>query len=317
MKQIILVTLLFLVGFISLVYAYQSEVQAPIYKGWNLLYGFFSPDQLAGQLEQDNIKAVYAFIPRTQQYARAYPNPEMDKLRMMDDDELLNTAFWVYSDKTVSGILNGVDHAEEYMFETEIRPFSERQIYRGYNFIGITPDMVGKNLLEMEGSCNIEKAYLWIPNYQDWTIFPLQERDDFPREMLMLGLVIKVSSDCIPGEISRSPVIPPQIPGDNLNQIGDRKRVENYYYEEYAYEDCDLNEAKNYNSKLDCEAAWRCLAEEYSKLIPEGDLGDLAEYMEERGGEGGSIYYSDKNPSVNEQLTTKYDKCLSGRYKDY
>ena len=56
------------------------------------------------------------------------------------------------------------------MFETEIRPFSERQKYRGYNFIGITPDMVGKNLLEMEGSCNIEKAYLWIPNYQDWTM---------------------------------------------------------------------------------------------------------------------------------------------------
>ena len=96
-----------------------------------------------------------------------------------------------------------------------------------------------------------------------------------------------------------------------------RQDIEDYYYSEFAYEACDLNEANEYTSVIDCEAAWKCLAEEYAKLIPEADLKNLADNMKANGGESASIYYNANNPSVNDAIVAKYDTCLSGRHDDF
>ena len=131
---IALLTLLSLAVFVMAEHSGGEMNSFYFYKGWNLVYGFASAEQLEGQvLEESNIKAVYAFIPTTQEYARAYPDPEYDKLRQLDDDELLNTAFWVYSDKAESS---------EYWLETEVVPYDQRQLYSGWNFFGLTSYLI-------------------------------------------------------------------------------------------------------------------------------------------------------------------------------
>ena len=106
-----------LVGLAVFVSAWATTYGASVYKGWNLVYGFQSPEQI-DTIDKSNIKAIYAFIPTTQSYLRAWPNPDekawqnLDKV--MDDHELLQTAYWVYSYITVEGSLNGLSHFTEY-----------------------------------------------------------------------------------------------------------------------------------------------------------------------------------------------------------
>jgi hypothetical protein len=133
----------------------------------------------------------------------------------------------------------------------------------------------------------------------------------------MHGLVIKVSNDCNLGLIGGAITQPPALPGNNIGNKADRDRVEFYYYQEFAYESCDLNNAKDFNSKQDCEDAWRCLAQEYAKLIPAEDVKAMADEMEERGGETVSIEYNNEHPLIEQQIRSKYDLCLSGRHEDY
>ena len=119
-------------------------------EGWNLAYGFLSPAQIvSGEISQDNIKVVYGFIPQTQTYVRLYPNPDSNKLRQIDDDEIANTAFLIYSDKT--GRINYDLPVGSYV------SYQNRPLYAGWNFVGITPDMDGILDLESAG-CIIQKA---------------------------------------------------------------------------------------------------------------------------------------------------------------
>jgi len=94
-----------------------------------------------------------------------------------------------------------------------------------------------------------------------------------------------------------------------------RKQVRDYVYEEYLYEECDLNNAKDYFSATSCENAVECLSERYSKLIPKGDLQDLVNVMAKQGGESGVIYYMGVNPSV--KMESTYPHCLQGRHKEF
>ncbi|MBU0760839.1 MAG: hypothetical protein KJ858_04055 [Nanoarchaeota archaeon] len=113
-------------------------------KGWNLIYGFFNPEeQLSANsdISADDIEAVYAYIPTTNEYARAYPEPEVEKLRQIDDDELLNTAFWVYSDKSGTIVYE--------IYDNSYIPFDERPLYQGWNFLGLMPEMKMKKLSEL------------------------------------------------------------------------------------------------------------------------------------------------------------------------
>ena len=324
-KKILLfaVVFVFSMGIIGSVMASQIEGDVPIYKGWNLVYGLANPSQLDDWVtsEKVDIKAIYAFIPTTQEYARSYPNPENKKISLMDDDYLIKTAFWVYSDKETAREFNGRLNAVEYNLE-ETLPISEHQLYKGWNFVGVTPDMVGKNLGDLKGSCSIEKSYAWWPKRQTWDLVVLDDAP-FNKNVLFQGVLIKVSNNCKLGTSNPvSTINPPSLPGLNnnsyvSNNVGLRKNIEDYYYNEFSYEECELNKAKNYTSATDCKTAWRCLASEYAKLVLESDLLDLKNYMASHGGESGSIYYSNKNLTIKDQLATKYKTCLSGKHNNY
>jgi len=205
-----------------------------IEKGWNLIYGFANPEQLEGQtLESSHIKAIYAFIPTTQEYARVFPDPEISKLGLIDDDELLNTAFWVYSDKQAQ---------PEYWLETEPTPLNERPIYKGWNFVGITPDVIDMLLDKKFGSCDIEKGYFWDMFNKKWIKFPFSNPQQFTWDGDNIdgyGLVIKVSSDCTLGSSTTNP---PGLPGDrddtgfliekDISPFTFRERNERAYWKE-------------------------------------------------------------------------------------
>lgn len=198
---------LMIIGVVSFVSAWAGEVNFDFDEGWNLVYGFMSPDQLDGQvLEKQNIKAIYALIPTTQKYARLYPDMEKDAFNSIDDDEVSQMAMWVYTEK---GALS------EYWLDNVPNPFTERQIYKGWNFIGITPDMVSQSPLEdIKGSCNIEKSYFFVNEFQEWREYPLTNKFD-DNHFVGFGWAIKVSDDCRLGSSSSGITSPPGLPGDS------------------------------------------------------------------------------------------------------
>lgn len=191
------IVILLLVGIMAFVIAenWATEYGTSIYKGWNLIYGFQNPEQIQG-LESSNIKAVYFLLPKSKDYVRVYPlsSGKIDEIGELGEDQVRNSAFWVYSDAETGEEFNGVYNGIEYWLYEEPIPYTERQLYRGWNFVGITHDMLGKTLSEIKGDCIIEKSYGWDAGAQGWVNFPISE--DFPRDVIGLGLAIKVSSNC-------------------------------------------------------------------------------------------------------------------------
>jgi hypothetical protein len=195
----------------SFVMASQIDDDLFIKKGWNLVYGY-TPSLLEDQnLEREHIKAVYAFIPTTQEYARVYPDLEDDKIDLIGDGYLADTSFWVYSD---------ADFETRYSLQEPmpLNLIGEHNLYEGWNFFGITPAFTDKRLEELEGSCNILKAHIWNARRQEWINLPLTEKlDEGDEESKFgggknLGLLLKVSSDCSLEFDNESDILPPPIP---------------------------------------------------------------------------------------------------------
>jgi hypothetical protein len=229
MKKIVLFVFLGILMFGAvLVFAYSIEYGTTIHTGWNLVYGFANPEQIQG-LAPENIKAIYAFIPTTQEYVRMYPDREDNKITI-DDDELLNTAFWVYSDSETGEDFNGVHNGVEYWLEMGVVPFEERSMYKGWNFVGITHDMtIDVNsasseeesnyvLNAMKGNCNFEEVYTYAKDGGEMKWMDLLNNPNFmdseplDNSLAGMGLVIKVSSNCKMGRSSGTS--PPVLPGN-------------------------------------------------------------------------------------------------------
>ena len=125
----------------------------------------------------------------------------------------MNTAFWVYSEK---GALS------EYWLAEEIVLLKDRPIYKGWNFIGITPDMTidinsagpgdeeKYTFSAMKGNCDIQKVYFFDNEHQKWIEYPLTEELD--KSLIGFGAIVKVSDNCKMGSPESSVTIPPTIP---------------------------------------------------------------------------------------------------------
>ena len=109
-------------------------------------------------------------------------------------------AFWVYSDKS---------EKTEYWLEDSPIQFDKRQLYTGWNFFGVTPDMYDKTLQEIKGDCNILNSAWWSSMQQSWQINLSEKR--FNNQILGQGIIINVESNCKLGT-GGSSVNPPQIP---------------------------------------------------------------------------------------------------------
>ena len=209
-KVILLMSLMLLVGFAVFVFA--EELRIPIQKGWNLVYGLNGAktptDILSGsEIQSQNIKAIYVYLPQINNYGRVHPNPEVDKiLQYLTVDEVENSVFWVYSDKSGNAKFN---------VDTPIYQFDQRVLNQGWNFVGITADMIpgpqDTNLKDIKGNCNIEKSYFWIAETQKWEKAPI-EYAQLEERSLGSGWIIKVSNNCrlgkSGGEVPSVPNLP-------------------------------------------------------------------------------------------------------------
>jgi len=223
-KLIVVFVLLGVLGmavFVSAQTHWSTEYQTSVYEGWNLIYGFYTPEQIQG-LDQSNIKAIWGFVPTSQEYIQVYPEKYDDlslELRVnhdFDDEDLIMSAFWVYSDSETGEDFNGIPNGVEYWLD-HVPPFyAERPLWKGWNFVGITPDMIpgpqDTDLKDIKGNCNIEKSYFFNAGAQKWNEAPI-EYAQLEEYSIGSGWVIKVSNNCNLGASSEgNTVAPPTIP---------------------------------------------------------------------------------------------------------
>lgn len=222
MNRFSIITLFFLfsLGFPSLVGADGdfSEYFIDLDQGWNLVWAFL-PDENIGK-NDNSVIAVYSYIPTIGEYARLYPDPELDKLRKIDDDYFKNTAMWVYSE-------NGTREFGEYYAPNPL-PLDEFKLYNGWNMVGVVPEMLGKSLGDLQGSCNIMEIAGWEDG--EWILvnpdnYDDSDHPDIPGDFLDLviadsegdignGLLVKVTGGCsLNGEGNYIP--PPPVPSNN------------------------------------------------------------------------------------------------------
>jgi len=278
--SLVVFALIFLVGVTGFVIASQVEAQVQIMKGWNLIYGFANPSQLSGQLEGSSVKAIYAFIPKTQEYARVYPDPENDKIDIMGDGYLEKTAFWVYFDEAPEGSLNEIWSSDEYMVQEPL-PINELQLYAGWNFVGVVPEMNGKTLNQLKGDCNIIEAWGWWSESKAGQGWDSQGLDTpFNDFNLMKGIIMKVSNNCRLGS-SGSSVNPPTLPSNTCE---------------------DSDGGKDYNEK----GIVTQNSNEYQDICEKNIVTDLTDSKKLK------EYYCESDGSTNTQMYTCPNGCENG-----
>ncbi len=120
-------------------------------------------------------------------------------------DKITSQSAWVYSTK--KGTI---------VYEYTKLKLENIELNSGWNFMTLTPEMVGKNILELKGDCNIEKVFGWEPDRKTWNDL-LDEQ--LPEEATGAGFIIKVSNSCKLENMGggNNGDNPPQLPevGDN------------------------------------------------------------------------------------------------------
>ncbi len=202
MNKLFILVSFVLIGLTGLVIASSAYHTLMVREGWNLIYGF-TPGSLEGQaLDFSHIKAIYTYIPQEKKYVQIYPTPENSLIDKYGDSYFEKQVMWVYSDTSLR---------TEYRYE-EALPYSGSELYAGWNFLGIRPDMQGKSLSELKGDCTLLKVYHFETIIQEWS--PNLVHDDFMDEKLTsdsvgLGLAVNVAQNC---KLGSSVTQPPTIP---------------------------------------------------------------------------------------------------------
>ena len=193
------------------------QVELPVNKGWNLIASglTFASDlrylDETGDIKKNNIKAVYVYSNKINEYLSSYP--EYDRRLFSatnyfngDEQDIIGQANWIYVDK--SGVLKYNTKA--------IKVTNSRNLFSGWNFVSITPEMFyekdGTDVFSwngVKGNCNFEKIYAWNPEEQNWlSISADTESLDF-NDFYAMGMVVKVSNDC---KLGTSEGDVPQVP---------------------------------------------------------------------------------------------------------
>lgn len=195
-----------------------------IEQGWNILSEKVLTDLRLYRLNEgfdyeSDITAVYQYIPILNKYILTKPRDNNNEEKIIQElvskvgenraEEILeqrNKAVWVYSTKT----------ATLYYKQDSIKLYESLEsieLFAGWNFVSITPNMINIDLGNLKGNCVITKTYFYNPYNNRWDLFSLG--DDFEPEMEGMGAIIKVSESCVLGTSSdnvNDAIMPPQIP---------------------------------------------------------------------------------------------------------
>ena len=119
--------------------------------------------------------------------------------------KIMSQPAWVYSNK------RGLLKTEDMSIKLE-----QINLNAGWNFIKVTPEFTG-SLNQMKGNCNVQKAYLFDAENQEWgTISNLMDDDRFLQEASAQGqgMILKVANNCNMAPINggNGGINPPTIP---------------------------------------------------------------------------------------------------------
>ena len=195
-------------------------VEVPISIGWNIVVGIPVPASISSnsEIKSENIKAMFYYFRQENKYIPVLGEVEFSNelesyLRNAQEkpEEIIYFAqspVWLYSNK-----------AGKLRYSREDFPkFSDSSntlsLTKGWNFVTITPEMMGKSLSQIKGDCNMQKVFFWSAPANKWFAFSLSEIID--SEYIGLGLIIKVSSNC-QFSSSEGVIAPPILPGIDTN----------------------------------------------------------------------------------------------------
>lgn len=188
-------------------------VEIDIQKGWNIVAGIMPGEAILSDsdIQKEDISVVWYYSPIQKEYFQIYPNLEMDALSD-DDDFVLTSAFWIYSNK--SGTLR-YDTLEDYP------SLSDRKLYKGYNFVTITPNMINEaeediSTRDLFGGCDVSRAYVFdgdsASSERYWLEFNVDEDGLDQSGMAGYGFLVKVNGDCYIDGPNSSASTPPSLP---------------------------------------------------------------------------------------------------------
>lgn len=179
-----------------------EQISFKLHKGWNLVPGFLDPAMIIdGDISPKDIRGVYLLDPVNQEYIRYFPEPEKAKLDTIDiatDSIATHYSQWIYSNKEGSMRYNHLltTMPNDQMFTTV------RALFPGWNLISVGDFMIGKELDEFKGDCEILKTYTWMMD-KGWQEGIIRSKG--------AGVAIKVTERCIM-KAQESVTPPPQLP---------------------------------------------------------------------------------------------------------
>lgn len=142
-------------------------VRLGLNKGWNLVPATFNihkkfSNSGYNNIEKEDIKSMFYYSSISKKYYKIYPElkiseaKENDKAYLDADVEnyIKTSAVWLYSEK--------MGKLEYYITIEDKELLNKRELFEGWNFIIISPEMENKALKDIKGTCDIEK----IAKYQ-------------------------------------------------------------------------------------------------------------------------------------------------------
>jgi len=200
-----------------------------LYQGWNLVSPYpILPTPLSKIASRDfrkffgknDIRAVFLYNHRDREFLRFHPASQLieitrflQSLDLLDRNNnlkknsedfqtVLHSSVWMFSKKDQ---LLSVEQESSYELDLE-----KTKLNKGWNFLSVTPEMVGKSLDEWKGDCKVITSAIWSGDFQNWDIgnagdFGIR----FTENLLWKGLSVKVLEDCKLGDN----IAPPTLPG--------------------------------------------------------------------------------------------------------
>jgi len=202
---------------------YNYDVRVFLNQGWNLVLAFDLKDlSPSSDIKSEDIVVTWMYSSDDKRYWQFYPDKsEFDssysenKVSEFSDkaSRIMFGSMWIYSKRAGYLAYNRVD----------VPKINEVTLLQGWNFMTTTSDMVGKNMGDIKGSCDIEKVFAYVSgNWRNW-FDKTGEKNNLdvmfiPTENAGTGFIMKVSSDCVLGSLSSS-VNPPSLPDTSVQCV--------------------------------------------------------------------------------------------------
>jgi hypothetical protein len=159
--------------------------------GWNLMSSFLTTDEVSitqNNCAADNIVTGFYFNPSEKNYRSALGGDLPVRIKDYEANGKLNS-MWIKSTDSCS-IQYRVNNPDNWVNQRDGR------LAKGWNLLGVVPDMVGRNLNDMRGSCQINRAQGWNPDTKGWENV---RNTRFSSPAIGHGFAINVAADCVLG----------------------------------------------------------------------------------------------------------------------